>query len=82
MFQVYILYSEQLDRYYIGQTENLGERLRSHRSGISRFTSIAKDWIVVYTEDFVTREEAIKREYKIKRMKSRKYIEMLIQSKR
>jgi putative endonuclease len=77
---MYILYSAHLDRYYIGQTDNLEERLQSHLSGISGFTSMAKDWVVAYTEAFATREEAIKREYEIKRKKSRKYIEWLIQS--
>jgi putative endonuclease len=82
MFQTYILYSDHLDRYYTGQTENLEERLQSHLSGISGFTSKAKDWIVVYAETFATREEAIKRESEIKRKKSRKYIEWLIHGER
>jgi putative endonuclease len=79
---MYILYSEHLDRYYIGQTENLEERLQSHLSGISGFTSKAKDWIVVYSETFATREEAIKRESEIKRKKSRKYVEWLVHCER
>jgi len=81
MFQVYILYSEHINRYYIGQTENLEERLQSHLLGISGFTSTAKDWVVAYTETFATREQAIKRENEIKRKKSRKYIEWLVQGK-
>ncbi|WP_373398424.1 GIY-YIG nuclease family protein [Algoriphagus halophilus] len=32
-FFVYILYSDSKDRYYIGQTENLEERLFQHNSG-------------------------------------------------
>ena len=81
MYYVYILYSKQVDRYYVGQTEDVGKRIQSHLSGISKYTSIANDWIEVYSEVFETRKEAIKRENEIKEKKSRKYIEWLIQSR-
>ncbi|HCW09350.1 MAG TPA: excinuclease ABC subunit C [Cytophagales bacterium] len=81
MFYVYILYSEQADRYYVGQTDNLDTRLQSHLSGISGYTSMTDDWKLVYAEEFTTRKEAIQRENEIKRKKSRKYIEWLIQKK-
>ena len=81
MYTVYILYSQTLDRYYVGQSEDLDKRLLSHFSGISPYTSIAKDWQLVYKERFNTRNEAIRRENEIKRKKSRKYIVWLIQNK-
>jgi predicted GIY-YIG superfamily endonuclease len=31
MYYVYILYSKEKDRYYIGQTENVEKRLNEHR---------------------------------------------------
>jgi putative endonuclease len=74
MFYIYILYSKKANKYYIGQTENVEDRLVSHNSGIPTFTSIAKDWILVYTELFEARNEAIRRENEIKK-RSRKYIE-------
>src|ERR1043165_3056895 len=80
LFIVYILYSESKHRYYVGETDNLIARMKAHLSGISRYTAIAKDWIVVYTEEHPTRTHAIRRERQIKSMKSRKYIEELIQS--
>jgi len=76
---VYILYSKTADRYYVGETANVSERLKSHLSGISKYTSIANDWEVVYTQEFSTRLEAIRREREIKRMKSRKYIVSIVQ---
>jgi putative endonuclease len=78
MFFVYILYSIQADRYYVGETDSLGERLISHKTGISPYTSMANDWELKYHEEFGSRKEAIKREKQIKRKKSRKYIEWLI----
>ena len=65
-FYVYILYSLTSDRYYVGETEDVNTRLDSHLRGISRYTSIANDWKVVYTECFKIRSEAIKREKEIK----------------
>jgi putative endonuclease len=79
-FHVYIIYSQKLDRYYLGYTENIVVRLQQHNSGESTFTSKATDWQLCYTEKFSSRELAHKRELEIKRKKSRKYIEWLIQS--
>jgi len=81
MFYVYIIYSKQVDRYYVGQTDDLEDRLHSHLSGISSYTSISKDWKLVYSEEYKTREDAIRRENEIKRKKSRRYIEWLIENK-
>ncbi|MBS1979110.1 MAG: GIY-YIG nuclease family protein [Bacteroidetes bacterium] len=75
---VYILYSKSADHYYVGETDNIDKRLQSHQSGISRYTSIAKDWSCVYSEAFEQRVDAIKREREIKAKKSRRYIEWLI----
>jgi len=47
-FFIYIVFSEEVDRYYVGQTDNLDIRLDSHNSGKSPYTSIAKDWKMVY----------------------------------
>ena len=80
MYYVYVLCSKQIDRYYVGQTDDIGKRVQSHLSGISKYTSIANDWIEVYSEVFETRKEAIKRENEIKEKKSRKYIEWLVQN--
>ena len=78
MFYIYIIYSEKVNKYYVGQTENIEERMISHNSSISKYTSISDDWNLVYTESFDTINEAIQRENEIKKKKSRKYIEWLI----
>ncbi len=78
MYFVYILYSKTKDRYYVGQTDNIENRMEYHNSGESPYTSIASDWVVVYTEEYETRTGARKLENEIKRKKSRKYIEWLM----
>ena len=77
-YTVYIIYSQKLDRYYVGYTEDLPFRLEQHNNRMSAYTSKANDWKAVYRESFSTRKEAHKRERQIKTKKSRKYIEWLI----
>jgi putative endonuclease len=77
-FSVYIIYSQSLDRYYVGHTENMLIRLDQHNEGISKYTSKANDWQLMYTEVFLNRIEALIRERAIKAKKSRKYLEQLI----
>ena len=78
MFYTYIIYSKLTDKYYVGYTQDLKLRLERHNSGWSRSTKSGVPWELVYNEKFETKSEAIKRENEIKREKSRKYIEELI----
>ena len=81
MCQVYILFSESINSYYVGHTcDDMDERLKKHLSNHKGFTSRAKDWKVVYEEFFTSKEFAYTRERQIKRWKSRKLIEKLINS--
>ncbi len=78
MYFTYILYSPSIDKYYIGSTENLELRIERHNSGWGKYSSRGIPWKLVYFEEFELKSDAIKRENKIKRMKSKKYIEDLI----
>ena len=76
---VYILYSCEMDKYYIGcTTDAISERLRRHLSNHRGFTSRAKDWALVYSEIFNTQTEALRRERELKSWKSRDRIRELI----
>jgi len=75
---VYILYSKELDRYYVGSTSNLQERLNKHLSSNKGFTSKAKDWELKYQESFESTSDALKREFQIKKWKSSRMIEKLL----
>ena len=78
MYFTYILYSESIDKFYIGHTENLQLRLERHNSGSSRSTKSGIPWKIVYYENHETKSAAMKREYEIKNKKSRKFIMRLI----
>ena len=56
---MYILYSFETDRSYIGSTtDKISEGLRRHLSNHGGFTSRANDWVLVYSEIFDTKAEA------------------------
>jgi putative endonuclease len=75
---MYIIYSEKLNKYYVGACINMERRMREHNTGHSTFTSTGMPWVLKYREEFDSLQEAKARELKVKKMKSRKYIESLI----
>ncbi|MDQ6472900.1 GIY-YIG nuclease family protein [Flavobacterium sp. LHD-80] len=80
-FIVYILFSESKNKFYIGFTSNLGERLIRHNQKSKGFTGNVNDWRIVYTEKYETKELAHKRELQIKSWKSRIKLQELISNK-
>ncbi len=79
MPHTYILYSEKLDKYYVGSSFDKDERLKRHNHSAEKFTSTGIPWVIVYFEEFTELKDARKREREIKKMKSRKYILRLIE---
>ena len=80
-YYFYILYSEKLDKYYIGYSgDELTSRIRKHNSHHKGFTGKADDWILVYYEKYLTKSRAYSRERQIKSWKSRTAILKLIKS--
>jgi putative endonuclease len=75
---VYILFSETKDRFYIGYSSNLKERIIRHNQKSKGFTGNTNDWRVVYVEKYNTKELAQQRELQIKNWKSRIKIQELI----
>jgi putative endonuclease len=78
MAWVYILYSKKIDKYYVGACTDLDRRFYEHNLGRSKFTSTGIPWELVYTEEWEDLVLAKQRELKIKKMKSRIYIQELI----
>ena len=77
-YSVYILRSERNGRYYTGFSADPRRRLLEHNDGKVRATRYARPWTLVYTEQFDDDTSARRREYKLKSMKSRVYLEALI----
>jgi len=79
-YYFYILRSIELDKFYIGHTSNLQERLKKHKSNHKGFTGKAKDWKIVYFEVFENKKEAYARERQVKNWKSKTKIIDLIKN--
>ncbi|MFT3752728.1 MAG: GIY-YIG nuclease family protein [Paludibacter sp.] len=81
MYIVYIIHSATNDSYYIGQTCDLTQRLSEHNSGLYKgaYTKQANDWEIFCTIDCESRQQAIRIENHIKRMKKRTYYNSLKQ---
>jgi putative endonuclease len=74
MYTVYFLYSQKLDRYYVGYTNDLPRRFSEHNRRKGKYTDMGLPWIVVHTEDYISKKEAQEREKAIKRRKSKQAI--------
>ena len=78
MHFVYVLHSEARQRYYIGSTGDLDRRLVQDNSSRIGYTKVGRPWRLVYSEGYVTKTEALKRERYLKRMKSARFVEDLL----
>ncbi len=77
-FYVYVLQSLKDFSFYIGQCDDLDSRMSKHFDGYSKYSASKRPLRLKYFEVYASRTEALKREKQIKRMKSKKYIQQLI----
>ena len=80
---VYAIYNRKADKFYIGQTKDLNQRLEYHngtefkKSYTSRFDG---SWELVYKEECANREVALKREKQLKSFRGREFIKSHLNS--
>ena len=77
-FFTYILFSEKLNKHYIGHTNDIDRRISEHNSSHCSSTKFGVPWRLIYSKEFPTNSEAIILELKLKSMKNKKYIEWFI----
>jgi putative endonuclease len=70
MYYTYILYSKKADRYYVGYTSDLEERLKRHHDHKISYTSKRGPWELVWFKTFDSKSEAYACERLIKRKKA------------
>jgi len=81
---VYIIYSLNLNSYYIGYCKDmLDDRIHKHQLGFydSSYTKKASDWVLVWHLKCHNTKQALAIEKHIKRMKSKIYIQNLLKYK-
>ncbi len=64
----------------MGSTTDIKRRLADHNRGKEKFTKTGVPWRLVYFETFDELIKARQRERDIKKKKSRKYIQSLVES--
>ena len=74
MHYVYLLYSDKIDKYYIGQTNNLKDRVNRHNQNRCRSTKNKGPWILIGYFNLKTRSESVNLERKLKNLKNRKIL--------
>lgn len=77
---VYILFSEKLNRHYTGATTNIDVRMDFHENAENhKYTHRANDWKQIFTLECDNKAQMLAIEKHIKSMKSKVYIQNLIQ---
>ena len=75
---VYILQSQKDKKYYIGETADVTARLNFHNSGKQRSTKNRVPFVIILSEEFETRQQALQREKQIKSWKGGNAFKMII----
>jgi len=78
---VYILRSIKNNRYYIGSTDNIEQRLTQHNSGQVKATKNNTPFEVMITIPCPNLSEAKGAEYRLKKYKRRDILEKVIQDR-
>lgn len=66
MYYVYVLFSVNNKVLYIGYTNNIKRRLVEHNTNKSFSTKNQGRWVLVYCEMYRSKEDAVKREHRLK----------------
>jgi putative endonuclease len=66
---VYVLGCVHKGRYltYVGWTTDVARRLAQHNAGKGARTTKGRAWVLLHSESFATRAEAMRREWHLKR---------------
>jgi putative endonuclease len=78
MFYVYVLWSASFRQTYVGSTQDAAERLRRHNAGHSRSTRRGLPWVLIHTETFPTRAEAVQQERYFKTGRGREELNRIL----
>ena len=77
MYCVYIIYSESIDKFYKGQTNNVKNRILRHNSGYEEATKPGIPWILVWSTLKNDRSSATVLERKLKNLTRNRLINFM-----
>lgn len=73
-YQVYILKSLKNARHYTGITIDTDRRLREHNEGKTKSTRPHTPYKIIWTSKFMTKSDALKLEFKIKKKRAPNFL--------
>ena len=74
MFVTYILWSKSLGKFYTGQSVDLNRRLTEHNRGKTAFMKAGIPWLLVFSKECNSRNEAVKLERVIKKRGAARFL--------
>jgi len=75
---VYILFSKKSNKYYVGSTTDINNRVRHHQGGYTPSTKRLGSVSLIFRQEYPTLNEARKVEKRLKKLKRRDYLEKII----
>jgi putative endonuclease len=82
MFFVYLLRCGD-NTFYCGYTNDLKKRVKAHNEGKgAKYTKKRLPVYLIYYEKFLTKSEAMKREYQIKQLSRKEKEELILKNKK
>ncbi|ADR21688.1 hypothetical protein MATR_06790 [Marivirga tractuosa] len=75
---VYIIYSEKLDQFYKGQTQNIQKRIERHNAGSEKATKAGCPWRFIWSGQKDSRSEALLLENKLKNLSRKRLIQFML----
>jgi len=82
MYYVYALSSQTRNYIYVGLTDNLMRRTHQHNSGLNPTTKPYAPFILIFSEAFLTRPEARRKEKYLKTGHGKAFLRSLIPTPR
>jgi putative endonuclease len=82
MYTIYSIYNKKHNKIYIGQTEDIDNRLKEHNDPDNLRHAFTKkfdgNWKLIYKEEVTTRKLSLIREKQLKSYQGRLFIKKLI----
>ena len=80
MYTIYAIHNKTAKKYYVGQTQDLAERIMLHNNHTFKgYTSrFPGKWELIYQESAATRPEALRREKQLKSFRGREFVKSFV----
>ena len=80
MFYVYVLLSLKDNKFYIGFSKNIPQRLKDHTAGRNESTKLRRPLKLIYYEAHLNKEDALRREAYFKTSKRKSTLNQILRT--